>query len=91
MTAENHPLMQQYYLIEYEWARDKKLSEIEAKMFNLYFETVKKSNTIIESSSPSLLPSTDKKSLFWLEAIFLQKQKEFYSQRTSSEKVREWI
>ena len=43
-SAENHPLMQQYYLLEFEWASACEQAGIEKVMLEKYVEIVKKNN-----------------------------------------------
>ena len=57
--GENHPLMQQYFLAEIEWASSSKLPDIEAEMVKKYAEVVKANNQ-----------TKDKRSIFLIEPMF---------------------
>jgi hypothetical protein len=59
--GEKHPLMQQYFLVEIEWANVCKLLAIEVEMLKKYKELVKNCNACKDGK---------KQSLFELEPIF---------------------
>lgn len=54
--AENHPLMQQYYLLEFEWASACDQPNIEKLMLQKYVDIVHKNNLITgdDGTKPSL-------------------------------------
>ena len=49
--AENHPLMQQYYLMEFEWASACEQVIIESKMLTKYINVVDKNNKVTQAAS----------------------------------------
>ena len=50
-SAENHPLMQQYFLMQFEWASSSNNTQIEKTMLQKYVTVVEACNQVYEKDS----------------------------------------